>query len=103
MTFSSRGDGRGSCHECGSYDITKDLRLVICAEGSTRNEVKMEIDENPESIGNDDINRVVLKANVCESCGNIMLVVSKSDAYKAKIGQLKIKKRRMRKHDKQTD
>ena len=95
--------GRRRCHECLSYDIIKDMRLVICTEGNTRNEVRIEIDENPKSIGPDDNNRVVLKAKVCQNCGNVMLAVSESDAYKAKIGQLKIKKRRMRKHNKKTE
>ncbi len=68
------------CLQCGSEDLVRDVRVVDRGDGNLRQDLKLEVYDNPGALIFKGAHEGKLVAQVCVECGFVMLSVSKKDA-----------------------
>lgn len=60
------------CTNCGSTDIVYDVRAVDKTDYNVKQDLKVELNQNPDAWIFKNPHEGVLKANLCVDCGYVM-------------------------------
>ena len=72
------------CTNCESTNIVYDVRAVDKTDYNEKQDLKVELEENPNAWIFKSPHEGTLKTNICVDCGYVMWFVSRGDARKLK-------------------